>query len=158
VNFNPLSLLKPIVKRVSGLLPDSGHEKGRQQRQMALAEAGGGFLASSWRPCFMLFILFVMVWNHGVYEFALMWQNGTIHKIALPPEIWKFLAAVAGAYGLGRSVEKVFIGGKKEPIPIAPGARAVSELISCDKCKHEFEAEFFDGMTRCPECETWISQ
>lgn len=110
--------LKKITSRITDkVIPDRVGRAERKrheleldilERQTRLAEAQSpSIITSGWRPGYMWLVLAVLAYNHFMYEFILMWQNGAFHRIILPPEVWQLLSVVAGVYGVGRSVEKM---------------------------------------------------
>jgi hypothetical protein len=116
--LNPLNLIKPLVNKVTGYIPDSGHEKGRNQRrhqrsleilknQVGLAEASSAsFFTSGWRPSFMWFLFALVFWNHFVFQFISMASAGEFRLLTIPNELWALLGSIGGIYGIGRSIEK----------------------------------------------------
>jgi hypothetical protein len=116
--LNPAKLIEPLVKKVTGYIPDSKkaiksrelkHERAQAilERQTNLAEASAGnFFVGGWRPAFMWLLFSLVVWNHIVFQFLLMLQSGEFRSLTIPPELWALLGSIGGIYGIGRSIEK----------------------------------------------------
>jgi len=175
-----IPVIGPAVKKITSrvtdkILPDkvSKAEKLRHElelevieRQARLAEAQSpSVVTSGWRPGFMWLVLFVVFYNHGFYEFVTMWQNGAFHKIVLPAEVWDLLAVIGGAYGVGRTFEKVGQVNRKAEIlqkhldhggvRIEVPVRKTPVNYTCT-CGHKWTPTPGSGKEPCEKCGVWF--
>lgn len=76
------------------------------QKDVIIAEAGGGWLQRNWRPVMMMVFIWIIFSNYVLVQY-LAALGVVVPMLEIPPGMWNLLTVGLGGYVGGRSFEKV---------------------------------------------------